>query len=77
MYKLETSYVARILFSGTLPKFFSCVIKFVTSLMWEGSACAKDLVNSSTYADSFSVWPLTEAITGPPGLLGLRILGSM
>ena len=65
------------MFSGTLPKFLSRMIKSVVSLMWEGSACAKGLRNSFTYADSFSVWLLTKEITGRPGLLGLWILGSM
>ena len=76
-YKLETSNVARRLFPATLPKFFSRMMKSVVSLMWEGGACAKGLRNSSIYADSFSVWLLTEEITGRPGLLGFWILGSM
>ena len=77
VYELEMSNVARILFSETLPRFFSRMMKSVVSLMWEGSAYAKGLRNSSTYADSFSVWLLTQEITGRPGLLGFWILGSM
>ena len=45
VYKLETSSVARILSSGTLPKFFNRMMKSVVSLMREGSACAKGLTN--------------------------------
>ena len=77
VYKLETSDVASILLSGTLSKFFSRIMKSVVSLMREESACAKGLRNASTYADNFSVWLLTEEITGRPGLLGLWTLGSM
>ena len=55
LYKLETSIVIRMQSFRTLPKFFSSTMKSVVSLMCYGSAPAKGLRNSSTYADNFSI----------------------
>lgn len=55
LYKLETSNVMRMQSLGTLPKFFSSMMKSVVSLMCYGSAPSKALRNSSTYADNFSI----------------------
>ena len=48
VYRLETSNVTKMQLSGNLPKFLSQLIKSVVSLMWDGSASANGLRNSST-----------------------------
>ena len=55
VYRLETSNVTKILFSGTLPSFLNLLIKSVVSLMCDGSFSASSLRDSSTSEDNFSM----------------------